>query len=69
MRENGVYCEDKRQMTETKREIPVLYLVVPCYNEEEVVEKTASVMAEKLTRLERESKIEKGSKVMFVNDS
>lgn len=44
-------------MTETKREIPILYLVVPCYNEEEVVEKTASVMDEKLTRLEREKKL------------
>ena len=49
-------------MTEKKREIPVLYLVVPCYNEEEVVEKTASVMGEKLSRLEREEKIAKGLK-------
>ena len=55
-------------MAETMREIPILYLVVPCYNEEEVVEKTASVMGEKLARLEREEKIAKGSKVMFVND-
>ena len=29
------------------REIPILYLVVPCYNEEEVVEKTAAVMGGK----------------------
>lgn len=50
------------------REIPILYLVVPCYNEEEVVEKTAAVMKEKLGRLEREAKIKKGSKIMFVND-
>ena len=42
------------------REIPILYLVVPCYNEEEVVEKTASVMGEKLTRLEREKKNSEG---------
>ncbi|MCX4307568.1 MAG: glycosyltransferase family 2 protein [Acetatifactor sp.] len=55
-------------MTEIKREIPVLYLVVPCYNEEEVVEKTAAVMREKLSRLERENKIAKASKIMFVND-
>ena len=55
-------------MTETKRQIPILYLVVPCYNEEEVVEKTAAVMGEKLTRLEQEKKIAKGSKIMFVND-
>lgn len=50
------------------REIPILYLVVPCYNEEEVVEKTASVMKEKLERLERENKVKQGSRVMFVND-
>ena len=55
-------------MTDTKREIPILYLVVPCYNEEEVVEKSAAVMGEKEARLEREGKIAPGSKVMFVND-
>lgn len=55
-------------MTETKREIPILYLVVPCYNEEEVVEKSAAVMGEKEARLEREGKIAPGSKIMFVND-
>ena len=32
----------------------VLYLVVPCYNEEEVLEHTADVMYEKLARLKRE---------------
>lgn len=51
-----------------EREIPVLYLVVPCYNEEEVIEKSAQVMGEKLTRLEKEGKIKAGSKIMFVND-
>ena len=55
-------------MTETKREIPILYLVVPCYNEEEVVEKSAAVMGEKEARLEQEGKIAPGSKIMFVND-
>lgn len=55
-------------MSETMREIPILYLVVPCYNEEEVVEKTAAVMGEKLARLLREQKIAAGSKIMFVND-
>lgn len=51
-----------------QRQVPVLYLVVPCYNEEEVVEKSASVMGDKIRRLEREGKIAKGSKIMFVND-
>ncbi len=51
-----------------QRQIPVLYLVVPCYNEEEVVEKSASVMGDKIRRLERAGKSAKGSKIMFVND-
>lgn len=60
---------EKNMMNETgKRQIPVLYLVVPCYNEEEVVEKSAQVMGEKLGRLHKEGKIASGSKIMFVND-
>ena len=50
------------------RKVPVLYLVVPCYNEEEVVEKSAQVMSDKLRRLVSEGKIKGNSKVMFVND-
>lgn len=57
-----------RSMGETERAIPVLYLVVPCYNEEEVIEKSAAVMGDKLRRLARAGKIAVGSKVMFVND-
>lgn len=50
------------------RDIPILYLVVPCYNEEEVVEKSAQVLGDKIRRLIRVGKIRTGSKVMFVND-
>lgn len=50
------------------REIPVLYLVVPCYNEEEVVEKSAQIMSGKLRRLVSGGKVKGSSKVMFVND-
>jgi glycosyltransferase involved in cell wall biosynthesis len=50
------------------RRTPVLYLVVPCYNEEEVIEKSAQVMGDKLGRLRREGRIAAGSKIMFVND-
>lgn len=50
------------------RKIPVLYLVVPCYNEEEVIEKSAQVMGEKIRRMEQEGKIAGNSKIMFVND-
>lgn len=57
-----------RDMNEKERTIPVLYLVVPCYNEEEVIEKSASVLGDKLRRLIQFGKIAAGSKVMFVND-
>lgn len=57
-----------REEGSRERTIPVLYLVVPCYNEEEVIEKSASVLGGKLRRLSREGKIAFGSKVMFVND-
>lgn len=51
-----------------ERKTPILYLVVPCYNEEEIIEKTAQVMKEKLCRLLREEQIVQGSKILFVND-
>lgn len=46
----------------------ILYLVVPCYNEEEGLEHSARVMREKVRRLVREEKISPKSKVMLVND-
>ena len=55
-------------MGETERAIPVLYLVVPCYNEEEVIERSASVLGDKIRRLRQAGKISLDSKVMFVND-
>jgi len=45
-----------------------LYLVVPCYNEEELLEITAAKLNEKMHRLIAEGKIAKNSKVLFVND-
>lgn len=47
---------------------PRLVLVVPCYNEEEIIAKTAQVMAEKLRRLAAESVISADSRILFVND-
>ncbi|MCM1143985.1 MAG: glycosyltransferase family 2 protein [Blautia sp.] len=55
-------------MEKGKRKTPILYLVVPCYNEEEIIEKSAQVMKDKLTRMVDAGQILKGSKVMFVND-
>lgn len=45
-----------------------LYIVAPCYNEEEVLPHTAEVMREKMNRLMNEGKISRESKILFVND-
>ena len=55
-------------MNEQQKRENTLYLVVPCYNEEEVLLHTAEVMLVKLKRLIKEGKISSKSKVMFVND-
>ena len=45
-----------------------LYIVVPCYNEEEVLPETARRLREKLEQLMGEGKISSRSRVLFVND-
>ena len=47
---------------------PVLYMVIPCYNEEEVLGETTKQLKELIERLIKEKKISKNSKVMYVND-
>ena len=46
----------------------VLYIVVPCYNEEAVLPETARRLREKLERLMAAGKIGEKSRVLFVND-
>lgn len=46
----------------------ILYMVIPCYNEEEVLEETAKRLKEKYKTLINSKAIAKESKVMFVND-
>ena len=47
---------------------PILYIVVPCYNEEEVLPITAPMFREELRLLEEQGKISGDSRVLFVND-
>ena len=47
---------------------PVLYVVVPCYNEESVLPVTAEKLCEKLDSLIADEKISDSSRVMFVDD-
>ncbi len=46
----------------------VLYIVIPCYNEEKVLPITAPMFLEEMRYLEREEKISTKSRIMFVND-
>ena len=45
-----------------------LFMVIPCYNEEEVLNETIKVLNKKMNKLIKDKKISKNSKVMFVND-
>ena len=45
-----------------------LYIVIPCYNEEEVLEKTRVELKKKMDTLIQTKKIDKQSRVIFIND-
>ena len=47
---------------------PILYIVIPCYNEEEVLPITAPMFLDKIKELVDLDKIDDKSRVMFVND-
>ena len=46
----------------------ILYVVIPCYNEEEVLNETTRQLKEKMEALIKNKKISSKSKVMYVND-
>lgn len=46
----------------------ILYVVIPCYNEEEVLSETTKRLKEKMQDLINKKIIDKESKVMYVND-
>ena len=47
---------------------PVLYIIIPCYNEQEVLPVTAPMFLDKLTQLIESGRISDDSRIMFVND-
>ena len=47
---------------------PLLWIVVPCYNEEQVLPMTAPMFLKKLRQLADDRKISPNSRVLFVND-
>ena len=49
-------------------EKPVLYIVIPCYNEQEVLPETSKRLKEKMESLMERNLISRDSRIMFVND-
>ncbi len=47
---------------------PILWIVIPCYNEEQVLPITAPMFLNKIKELADQGKISKNSRVLFVND-
>jgi len=47
---------------------PVLYIVIPCYNEEAVLPITAPMFLQKITDLTQAGKIHQDSRVLFIDD-
>lgn len=47
---------------------PILYIVIPCYNEQEVLPVTAPMFLEQLSKMQSEGLVSKYSKILFVND-
>lgn len=46
----------------------ILYLVIPCYNEEAVLHETGNRLLEKITTMMKDNIISTESKILFVND-
>ena len=49
-------------------ESPILYIVIPCYNEEQVLPITSKLFLEELNDLISKNKISNDSRIMFVNE-
>ena len=47
---------------------PVLYIVIPCYNEETVLPVTAPLFLDKLQELIERNKVEENRRILFVDD-
>ena len=49
-------------------DLPVLYIVIPCFNEEEVLPVTAPMFRAKIKSLQENGLVASGSRVLFVDD-
>lgn len=51
-----------------ERKVPILYIVIPCYNEEKVLPITSGQFRAKICKLIELGKIAEESRILFVND-
>ena len=47
---------------------PVLYFVIPCYNEEDCLRETTKRLKSKITALIEDQRISKKSKIIYIDD-
>lgn len=47
---------------------PILYMIIPCYNEEQVLPITAPLFLEQLKLMQKEDLVSSESRILFVND-
>ena len=66
--ENIIFAETINLRSNKMEKPEILYMVVPCYNEEEVLNETASQLKAKYTSLIERKLISPESRVVFVND-
>lgn len=64
--EKGQYNIHQGETQATGR--PILWMIIPCYNEEEVLPITAPLFLKQLTRMVDSGKISPRSRILFVND-
>lgn len=60
--------EKKCETARARKITPILYIIVPCYNEESVLPVTSKIFLDKLQGMIERRKIKDESRILFVND-
>ncbi len=61
-------AEESAKPAEKKSDLPILNIIIPCYNEEKVLPITAKLFLGELSSLINKEKVDLRSKIIFVND-
>ena len=68
MWEPGISSCNKEQEVRRNEMLPILYIIIPCYNEEKVLPITSGMFLDKIRELVDAQKISDDSRILFVND-